>query len=40
VEIAGPAVEDWADTVAGQHGFSEVSHTLELFGLCSDCASG
>lgn len=41
VEIAGPGVERWADAVAAEHGFSEVSHQLELFGLCAECrASG
>ena len=39
VEIAGPAVETWADAVAREHGFTDISHTLELFGLCADCAS-
>ncbi len=37
VEIAGPAVETWADAIAREHGFTEISHTLELFGLCRDC---
>lgn len=37
VEIEGPAVESWADRVASEHGFSEVSHTVEIFGLCSNC---
>jgi Fur family transcriptional regulator, ferric uptake regulator len=37
VEIAGPAVETWADAMAREHGFTEISHTLELFGLCRDC---
>jgi Fur family transcriptional regulator, ferric uptake regulator len=37
VEIEGPAVERWADRVAGEHGFSDVSHTLEIFGTCPDC---
>ncbi len=37
VEVEGPAVERWADTVAAQHGFSDVSHTLEIFGTCPDC---
>jgi Fur family transcriptional regulator, ferric uptake regulator len=37
VEIAGPAVEKWANTVAAAHGFSDVSHQLELFGLCAVC---
>lgn len=38
VEIAGPAVERWAARAADEHGFRDVSHTLELFGTCADCA--
>lgn len=38
VEIAGPAVEHWANAVASEHGFSDVSHSLELFGRCSACS--
>jgi Fur family transcriptional regulator, ferric uptake regulator len=37
VEVEGPAVESWADRVAAEHGFSEVSHTVEIFGTCADC---
>ncbi|WP_029429651.1 Fur family transcriptional regulator [Blastococcus sp. URHD0036] len=37
VEVAGPAVERWADRVAGEHGFADVSHTLEIFGTCATC---
>jgi Fur family transcriptional regulator, ferric uptake regulator len=37
VEVAGPTVERWADRVAGEHGFADVSHTLEIFGTCADC---
>ncbi len=37
VEVDGPAVERWARSVAREHGFTDVSHTLELFGVCSDC---
>jgi Fur family ferric uptake transcriptional regulator len=37
VEVAGPAVERWADEVAGEHGFADVSHTLEIFGTCAAC---
>jgi Fur family transcriptional regulator, ferric uptake regulator len=37
VEVAGPAVERWADRVAGEHGFDDVSHTLEIFGRCAPC---
>ena len=32
VEVEGPAVERWADTVAAEHGFSDVAHTVEIFG--------
>lgn len=37
VEVAGPTVETWAGAVAAEHGFTEVSHTLELFGTCRRC---
>lgn len=39
VEITGPAVEQWASAVASEHGYTDVSHTLELFGRCSECHS-
>ncbi len=39
-EVEGPAVERWADRVAAEHGFSDVSHTLEIFGRCHGCAAG
>jgi Fur family ferric uptake transcriptional regulator len=38
VEVEGPTVERWADRVAGDHGFTDVSHTLEIFGTCPGCA--
>ena len=38
VEVEGPAVERWADRVAAEHGFTDVSHTLEVFGTCQRCA--
>ncbi|GAA4867347.1 Fur family transcriptional regulator [Pseudonocardia benzenivorans] len=38
VEIDGPDVERWADKLAAEHGFTEVSHTVEIFGVCRDCA--
>jgi Fur family ferric uptake transcriptional regulator len=37
VEIAGADVEAWADAMAKEHGFSDISHTLEVFGVCRDC---
>lgn len=37
VEITAPAVERWARSVADEHDFAEVSHTIELVGLCAQC---
>jgi Fur family ferric uptake transcriptional regulator len=37
VEVEGPAVEHWAERVALQHGFAEVSHTVEILGVCATC---
>lgn len=37
VEVRGPAVERWAAQMADKHGFTDVGHTVELFGTCSDC---
>ncbi|MEU1884437.1 transcriptional repressor [Micromonospora sp. WMMD987] len=39
VEVAGPAVERWADQVAAEHGFTEVGHTFEIFGICAGCTA-
>ena len=39
VEVEGRAVEQWAERVARDAGFTDVGHTVELFGLCPDCAS-
>lgn len=38
-EVEGRAVERWAAAVAAQHGFTEVDHTLEVFGTCAKCAN-
>ena len=38
VEVEGPTVERWADRVAAEHGFADVSHTVEIFGCCPSCA--
>ena len=39
VEIDATKVESWADQVAKEHGFTETSHTIEIFGTCSACQS-
>jgi len=38
VEVEGPTVERWADRVSAEHGFTQVSHQLEIFGNCPDCS--
>jgi Fur family ferric uptake transcriptional regulator len=40
VEVQGHHVETWADEVAREHGYSDISHTIEIFGLCAQCATG
>jgi Fur family ferric uptake transcriptional regulator len=40
VEVEGPAVEKWTSAIAAEHGFSELSHTLEIVGTCGDCRRG
>jgi Fur family ferric uptake transcriptional regulator len=36
VEVEGRVVEQWAEKVAAEAGFTSVDHTVELFGLCPD----
>ncbi len=37
VEVDGGAAEAWADETAATHGFTDVSHTFEIFGVCGGC---
>ncbi len=37
-EVEAPDVERWAATVAAEHGFTDVTHTLEVYGVCPSCA--
>jgi Fur family ferric uptake transcriptional regulator len=39
IEVDGPAVERWAQRVAAENGYADVSHTVEIFGTCADCSS-
>ena len=39
VEVEGAAVERWADKISAENGFTDVHHTLEIFGTCADCTS-
>ena len=38
-EVAGRAVERWADEIAEKYGYTQVDHTIEVFGICRDCAA-
>ncbi|WP_241387007.1 Fur family transcriptional regulator [Rhodococcus sp. CH91] len=38
VEVDGPEVERWSHEVAESNGFVDVSHTVEIFGSCRECA--
>ena len=37
VEVEGRVIEQWAEKVAAEAGFTSVNHTVELFGLCPAC---
>lgn len=38
VELANDHLEEWATALAEKHRFSDVTHDLELFGLCRACS--
>lgn len=37
IEITGEALEVWANQVGIDNGFTEISHTLEITGICRAC---
>lgn len=39
VEVEGPTVERWAEAVSAEHGFSETTHQIEIFGVCASCTA-
>ena len=38
-EIALSEIEAWVTEVARQHGYTQVDHSMELFGLCATCSA-
>jgi Fur family ferric uptake transcriptional regulator len=38
-EVELPDLEQWAESTAADLGYSDVTHTLEIFGVCADCRS-
>ena len=39
VEIEADAVEQWAQQVAAQHGYTQPQHIVDVFGLCMECSA-
>ena len=37
LEIEAQRVETWAEQVALEHGFTNPSHVIDIFGSCPDC---
>ncbi|NNN21680.1 MAG: transcriptional repressor [Acidimicrobiales bacterium] len=38
IEIEGPEVENWATKVASKYGYSDITHTVEIVGICKICS--
>ena len=36
-ELAARVVEEWAGRVGAEHGFSDITHVVDLFGVCEHC---
>ncbi len=36
-EVELPDLEQWAESTAQSLGYTDISHTVEIFGLCSSC---
>jgi len=37
ITVEGPAIESWAEKIAKDNGFRDVSHQVDIFGLCKAC---
>lgn len=38
-ELSATVVEEWTQRVAKEHGFRDIEHIVDLFGVCEDCQS-
>ncbi|GEE03517.1 transcriptional repressor [Gordonia spumicola] len=38
VEVQADPVERWASRIAADNGFTDITHTVEIFGTCADCS--
>jgi Fur family ferric uptake transcriptional regulator len=34
-QVSAPEVEEWAERVASAAGYTDITHTVEVFGVCS-----
>ena len=39
VELEAPDVETWAEETARRYGYADVDHTVEISGICAECAA-
>jgi Fur family transcriptional regulator, ferric uptake regulator len=39
VEVEGAEIESWVKRTARRYGFTDTSHTAEVFGLCERCSA-
>lgn len=37
ITVEGPALENWTEKIARENGFKEVSHKVDIFGVCKKC---
>ncbi|SBW22562.1 Fur family transcriptional regulator [Protofrankia symbiont of Coriaria ruscifolia] len=37
IEVVSDVVEHWAASLAAEHGFTDLDHAIDLFGLCTEC---
>lgn len=36
-EIAADVIEEWSRKIATDHGFTDPTHEIDIFGLCEQC---
>ena len=36
-ELAASVVEEWSTRVGAEHGFTDIEHVVDLFGVCASC---
>ena len=37
LELSASEVETWANRVGAEHGFADIDHVVDLFGVCGSC---